>query len=167
MATTLSRELMLSYKVNINILLEHFHYVPGQALSAAYQKWLFVCISGRNVVLEQKFGVPQVINDGVSIARAIDLPDGIENAGAQLIKEVSRRICPNYPPASVGSLDSCHVVGLGWQGCTTAYLLLCLLLSSSCSQKHARVQTCARTHTRTHSHAYAHTHTHTGCGPHQ
>uniref|UniRef100_A0A7S3R0V5 Uncharacterized protein n=1 Tax=Dunaliella tertiolecta TaxID=3047 RepID=A0A7S3R0V5_DUNTE len=46
---------------------------------------------GRNVVLEQKFGVPQVINDGVSIARAIDLPDSIENAGAQLIKEVAGR----------------------------------------------------------------------------
>ncbi|PNG99377.1 RuBisCO large subunit-binding protein subunit alpha, chloroplastic, partial [Tetrabaena socialis] len=42
---------------------------------------------GRNVVLEQKFGVPQVINDGVSIARAIELKDPVENAGAQLIKE--------------------------------------------------------------------------------
>jgi len=46
---------------------------------------------GRNVVLEQKFGVPQVINDGVSIARAIDLKDAVENAGAQLIKEVAGR----------------------------------------------------------------------------
>ncbi|KAG1651992.1 hypothetical protein FOA52_009247 [Chlamydomonas sp. UWO 241] len=46
---------------------------------------------GRNVVLEQKFGVPLVINDGVSIARAIDLPDPVENAGAQLIKEVAGR----------------------------------------------------------------------------
>jgi chaperonin GroEL (HSP60 family) len=46
------------------------------------------CHAGRNVVLEQKFGVPNVINDGVSIARAIDLPDPVENAGAQLIKEV-------------------------------------------------------------------------------
>jgi len=46
---------------------------------------------GRNVVLEQKFGVPQVINDGVSIARAIDLKDPVENAGAQLVKEVSGR----------------------------------------------------------------------------
>lgn len=45
--------------------------------------------TGRNVVLEQGFGVPQVINDGVSIARAIELEDPIENAGAQLIKEVS------------------------------------------------------------------------------
>lgn len=40
------------------------------------------------MVLEQKFGIPQVINDGVSIARAIELADPIENAGAQLIKEV-------------------------------------------------------------------------------
>jgi len=46
---------------------------------------------GRNVVLEQKFGIPQVINDGVSIARAIDLKDPVENAGAQLVKEVSGR----------------------------------------------------------------------------
>lgn len=45
--------------------------------------------AGRNVVLEQPYGVPQVINDGVSIARAIELEDPIENAGAQLIKEVS------------------------------------------------------------------------------
>nr|Q42694.1 RecName: Full=RuBisCO large subunit-binding protein subunit alpha, chloroplastic; AltName: Full=60 kDa chaperonin subunit alpha; AltName: Full=CPN-60 alpha; Flags: Precursor [Chlamydomonas reinhardtii]AAA98642.1 chaperonin alpha-like subunit [Chlamydomonas reinhardtii] len=46
---------------------------------------------GRNVVLEQKFGVPQVINDGVSIRRAIELKDPVENAGAQLIKEVAGR----------------------------------------------------------------------------
>ena len=44
--------------------------------------------AGRNVVLEQSYGVPQVINDGVSIARAIELEDPVENAGAQLIKEV-------------------------------------------------------------------------------
>jgi len=46
---------------------------------------------GRNVVLEEKFGVPQVINDGVTIARAIELLDPVENAGAQLIKEVAGR----------------------------------------------------------------------------
>merc|ERR1712113_167602 len=46
---------------------------------------------GRNVVLENSFGVPQVINDGVSIARAIELTDPIENAGAQLVKEVAGR----------------------------------------------------------------------------
>jgi chaperonin GroEL (HSP60 family) len=49
------------------------------------------CHAGRNVVLEQSYGVPQVINDGVSIARAIELEDPFENAGAQLIKEVAGR----------------------------------------------------------------------------
>lgn len=50
-------------------------------------------------MLEQSYGNPQVINDGVSIARAIELEDPIENAGAQLIKEV-RAICkaPMLPP---------------------------------------------------------------------
>ncbi len=43
-------------------------------------------------MLEQKFGTPLVINDGVSIARAIELQDPVENAGAQLIKEVSSRV---------------------------------------------------------------------------
>lgn len=46
---------------------------------------------GRNVVLEQPYGMPNVINDGVSIARAIELQDAVENAGAQLIKEVAGR----------------------------------------------------------------------------
>ena len=41
------------------------------------------------MVLEQSYGTPQVINDGVSIARAVELPDPVENAGAQLIKEVA------------------------------------------------------------------------------
>eukprot|EP01023_Acetabularia_acetabulum_P001875 TRINITY_DN1073_c0_g1_i1.p1 TRINITY_DN1073_c0_g1~~TRINITY_DN1073_c0_g1_i1.p1 ORF type:complete len:583 (-),score=171.88 TRINITY_DN1073_c0_g1_i1:587-2335(-) len=46
---------------------------------------------GRNVVLQQSFGIPQVVNDGVTIARAIDLEDSIENSGAQLVKEVAGR----------------------------------------------------------------------------
>lgn len=45
---------------------------------------------GRNVVLE-KAGLPQIINDGVSIAKEIDLEDALENAGAQLLKEVSSK----------------------------------------------------------------------------
>jgi chaperonin GroL len=45
---------------------------------------------GRNVVLDE-FGSPKVINDGVTIARAIDLPDPMENAGAALIREVASK----------------------------------------------------------------------------
>jgi len=44
--------------------------------------------AGRNVVLEKKFGAPQIINDGVSIAKEIELSDPLENAGAQLVREV-------------------------------------------------------------------------------
>lgn len=44
-------------------------------------------ISGRNVVLDE-YGSPKVVNDGVTIARAIELPDPMENAGAALIREV-------------------------------------------------------------------------------
>lgn len=43
---------------------------------------------GRNVILEKKFGSPQIVNDGVTIAKEIELADPLENAGAQLIKEV-------------------------------------------------------------------------------
>jgi len=44
---------------------------------------------GRYVVLEKKFGAPTITNDGVTIAREIDLEDTIENMGAQLVKEVA------------------------------------------------------------------------------
>ena len=46
---------------------------------------------GRNVVLEKKFGAPTITNDGVSIAREIELEDPYENMGAQLVKEVATK----------------------------------------------------------------------------
>ncbi len=46
---------------------------------------------GRNVVLEKKFGAPTITNDGVSIAREIELDDVFENMGAQLVKEVATK----------------------------------------------------------------------------
>lgn len=46
---------------------------------------------GRNVVLEKKFGSPAVINDGVTIAKEIEIEDRFENMGAQLIREVSTK----------------------------------------------------------------------------
>ena len=46
---------------------------------------------GRNVVLDKKFGAPTVTNDGVSIAREIELEDNFENMGAQLVKEVATK----------------------------------------------------------------------------
>ena len=46
---------------------------------------------GRNVILQKKFGSPQIVNDGVTIAKEIELPDGLENSGAQLLREVSSK----------------------------------------------------------------------------
>ena len=46
---------------------------------------------GRNVVLDKKFGSPTITNDGVTIARDIELPDPFENMGAQLVKEVAAK----------------------------------------------------------------------------
>ena len=46
---------------------------------------------GRNVVLDKKFGSPTITNDGVTIAKEIELPDTFENMGAQLVKEVASK----------------------------------------------------------------------------
>ena len=46
---------------------------------------------GRNVVLDKKFGAPLITNDGVTIAKEIELPDPFENMGAQLVREVSTK----------------------------------------------------------------------------
>ena len=46
---------------------------------------------GRNVLLEKKYGAPTITNDGVTIAREIELEDPFENMGAQLVKEVANK----------------------------------------------------------------------------
>ena len=46
---------------------------------------------GRNVVLDKKYGAPLITNDGVSIAKEVELPDPFENMGAQLVKDVSTK----------------------------------------------------------------------------
>ena len=46
---------------------------------------------GRNVVIEKKFGAPQITKDGVTVAKEIELPDQYENVGAQMLKEVASK----------------------------------------------------------------------------
>ncbi|MGN0567316.1 MAG: TCP-1/cpn60 chaperonin family protein, partial [Acutalibacteraceae bacterium] len=46
---------------------------------------------GRNVVLDKKYGAPLITNDGVTIAKDVELEDAFENMGAQLIKEVATK----------------------------------------------------------------------------
>src|SRR6056297_1247418 len=46
---------------------------------------------GRNVVIEKKFGGPQITKDGVTVAKEIELSDAFENVGAQMVKEVASK----------------------------------------------------------------------------
>ena len=48
---------------------------------------------GRNVVLESKYGSPKIVNDGVTVAREVELEDPVENIGAKLVRQVSLRVC--------------------------------------------------------------------------
>jgi len=50
---------------------------------------------GRNVVLEKKFGAPQISKDGVTVAKEIELPDPYQNMGAQMVKEVASKTADN------------------------------------------------------------------------
>lgn len=50
---------------------------------------------GRNVVIEKKFGSQQVTKDGVTVAKEIELPDPLENVGAQMVKEVASKTADN------------------------------------------------------------------------
>jgi len=44
---------------------------------------------GRNVVLETKYGSPKIVNDGVTVAKEVELEDPVENIGAKLVRQVS------------------------------------------------------------------------------
>src|SRR6202047_2596520 len=46
---------------------------------------------GRNAVIEKKFGSPTITKDGVTVAKEVELPDGLENMGAQMVKEVASK----------------------------------------------------------------------------
>ncbi len=59
---------------------------------------------GRNVILDKKFGSPTIINDGVTIAKEIELPDPYENMGAQLLKEVATK---THDLAGDGTTTAC------------------------------------------------------------
>ena len=48
-------------------------------------------LQGRNVVLEQKYGSPKIVNDGVTVAREVELEDPVENIGAKLVCQVQLR----------------------------------------------------------------------------
>ena len=50
-------------------------------------------IQGRNVVLESKYGSPRIVNDGVTVAKEVELEDPVENIGAKLVRQVGVLCC--------------------------------------------------------------------------
>ncbi len=73
-----------------------FHDEARRALEAGVNKLadtvkVTLGPKGRNVVLDKKFGAPTITNDGVSIAKDVELDDPFENMGAQLVKEVATK----------------------------------------------------------------------------
>src|SRR6201988_1267263 len=50
---------------------------------------------GRNAVIEKKFGAPIITKDGVTVAKEIELPDPLENMGAQMVREVATKTSDN------------------------------------------------------------------------
>jgi chaperonin GroEL len=73
-----------------------FHEEARRALEAGVNKLadtvkVTLGPKGRNVVLDKKFGAPTITNDGVSIAKEVELDDPFENMGAQLVKEVATK----------------------------------------------------------------------------
>ena len=59
------------------------------------------------MVLDKKFGAPLITNDGVTIAKEIELDDPFENMGAQLVKEVSTKTNDVVPSRFFKSIDVC------------------------------------------------------------
>ena len=62
-----------------------------------YRRQLSGCVipaptlQGRNVVLESKYGSPKIVNDGVTIAKEVELEDPVENIGAKLVRQAASR----------------------------------------------------------------------------
>lgn len=60
---------------------------------------------GRNVIIDKKFGAPQITKDGVTVAKEVELEDPIANMGAQMVREVRRR--PTTTPATAPRRPPC------------------------------------------------------------
>ena len=50
-------------------------------------------VQGRNVVLESKYGSPRIVNDGVTVAKEVELEDPVENIGAKLVRQARTLRC--------------------------------------------------------------------------
>jgi chaperonin GroEL len=79
----------MAKKIDFNITAREGLKRGVDALANAVKVTL--CPKGRNVVIDKKFGAPQVTKDGVTVAKEIELQDPVENMGAQMVKEVASK----------------------------------------------------------------------------
>ncbi len=73
-------------------------------------------LQGRNVVLESKYGSPRIVNDGVTVAKEVELEDPVENIGAKLVRQVCQvqssycfYTCIAVPCASAWTTSRDHI----------------------------------------------------------
>ena len=65
-------------------------------------------MQGRNVVLESKYGSPRIVNDGVTVAKEVELEDPVENIGAKLVRQVSWMLVWNMKARCQQHMPYCH-----------------------------------------------------------
>ena len=74
------------------MILSHFIGSHNSKITKSVEGLAFVdlpvALQGRNVVLESKFGSPRIVNDGVTVAKEVDMEDEVENIGAKLVRQV-------------------------------------------------------------------------------
>ena len=70
---------------------------------------------GRNVVLETKYGSPKIVNDGVTVAKEVELEDPVENIGAKLVRQVSNYVIPQQIPLE--PLFGAQIRICSWRAC--------------------------------------------------
>jgi chaperonin GroEL len=84
---------------------------------------------GRNVVLEKKWGAPTITNDGVSIAKEIELEDPYEKIGAELVKEVAKKTGEYEDLVKQGVIDAAKVTRSALQNAAS---IAALFLTTEC-----------------------------------
>ena len=94
---------------------------------------------GRNVVLESKYGSPKIVNDGVTVAREVELEDPVENIGAKLVRQVGKLLTSEQPTQSgrgrqsdnapCGLQAAARTNDLAGDGTTTATILSAAMIA--------------------------------------
>ena len=79
---------------------ESFVCLGTPPCQSAAAQWLHltICMQGRNVVLESKYGSPKIVNDGVTVAKEVELEDPVENIGAKLVRQVRLSLLMHSSP---------------------------------------------------------------------